>query len=530
LIINGLSINPMPSQIIILGMHRSGTSLAGQVLEALGFHFGPEDQAAAPKKDNPLGYWERKDVGLLNGRALAAQKATWEKVGKWQAGNLTPADREDFDRTARKIIAGYPEGKPWFMKDPRMCITLPLWEKHLEDPVYLFVYRDPVEIARSLWTRNHYTPKLVMALWERYLGDALNVTRGKKRVLLRYADLLEDPETTLSKLAAELRQLGTPPPCSVESAFKKIKVDRSLRHHQRDALKLEIPFTKSQELLNRQVQDGTAFDLNEPVDVSEANRRITGSQEIMVQGMTNGFTPADLETCTASSSNWSDAMESIEIVYLLHYHLKRAKTGAEAGADYVALTLFEWCQTLSQRNPLQSLHRKARRSLLDYLADPPVTLYRCIRRSPSTNQRWASELANTGKVLESLLEAYVLGKLTLQAGSADENEVLLQKALGAVQSSVVCLKQSLEKLPRPDDAARNHQEAVEKLRSWGLQLSARWPLGEARRKAVREFQSFRAENVKGVTWETRESERLELFLPILETAARKIANLLASCR
>ena len=43
-------------QIIVLGMHRSGTSIVARLLNMMGAYFAPEGAAMPPTLDNPKGY------------------------------------------------------------------------------------------------------------------------------------------------------------------------------------------------------------------------------------------------------------------------------------------------------------------------------------------------------------------------------------------------------------------------------------------------------------------------------------------
>src|ERR1700722_14451555 len=52
--------------ICVLGMHRSGTSVATRVLNLLGVFLGAEDHFVSPGPDNPKGFWEYQSIVDLN--------------------------------------------------------------------------------------------------------------------------------------------------------------------------------------------------------------------------------------------------------------------------------------------------------------------------------------------------------------------------------------------------------------------------------------------------------------------------------
>ena len=59
------------SPIIVLGMHRSGTSLLTRALMECGLYLGEEGDLVSPHEaDNPEGYWEHKQVVSINDRIL----------------------------------------------------------------------------------------------------------------------------------------------------------------------------------------------------------------------------------------------------------------------------------------------------------------------------------------------------------------------------------------------------------------------------------------------------------------------------
>ncbi len=64
--------------VIVLGMHRSGTSALAGMLSMLGVQFG--DSLMAPQADNSKGFWEHRDIVGLNDRILAAFDSSWDDV------------------------------------------------------------------------------------------------------------------------------------------------------------------------------------------------------------------------------------------------------------------------------------------------------------------------------------------------------------------------------------------------------------------------------------------------------------------
>src|ERR1700683_5721745 len=70
----------MPSSraVLVLGMHRSGTSALARGLQMLGVYLG--NHFISPNPDNPTGYWEDRNIFGLNERLLAVFGLKWEEV------------------------------------------------------------------------------------------------------------------------------------------------------------------------------------------------------------------------------------------------------------------------------------------------------------------------------------------------------------------------------------------------------------------------------------------------------------------
>jgi hypothetical protein len=74
--------------------------------------------------------------------------------------------------------------------------------------VFVHVVRDPHEVADSLAARNGLGRAHAFALWEQYTRAAFAASRGQLRLLVDYADLLDDPVALANRLHAELHAFG----------------------------------------------------------------------------------------------------------------------------------------------------------------------------------------------------------------------------------------------------------------------------------------------------------------------------------
>ncbi len=195
-------------QLVVLGMHRSGTSALTRVLNLMGCYAGDADAFNPVEPDNPKGYWERRDVWALNEELLAALDASWCRVGRLDLDELPDDRRASFERQAAEIVATLDRHRPWVIKDPRLCVLFPVWRAVLENPVCLIPRRSPLEIAASLATRDGFPIDVSLALWERYTRDALSHSEGLPRVFVDHAALIHRPLETARQLASDLAAVG----------------------------------------------------------------------------------------------------------------------------------------------------------------------------------------------------------------------------------------------------------------------------------------------------------------------------------
>ncbi|MBS0570186.1 MAG: sulfotransferase, partial [Proteobacteria bacterium] len=221
--------------VFVLGMHRSGTSALARVLGLMGADVGQaEELLPAHPVDNPKGYWERAEVNEINDALLAASGHKWNQVSGFDPSTIdaeaAQAATQRIGNLATRLNSG---GKPWIIKDPRLCLLLPQWLAASKGAACVVAVRDPREIAASLTAsaRGTFTSGFVLALWEKYLHTLLMGLAGRRAVFVSYADLLDQPASQCRRLLAALRNEGVEglrPPNETElSAF----LDPNLRHN-----------------------------------------------------------------------------------------------------------------------------------------------------------------------------------------------------------------------------------------------------------------------------------------------------------
>jgi hypothetical protein len=201
---------PAGPWVLVVGMHRSGTSAVTGALGQLGLSVPVREDRWGTTEDNP-DYWESAALGLFNEALLERLGGTWDAPPEcgagWESGPVL-AEEGIGDPAAAASIA-FPRAGPVVWKDPRVCLLLPYWLAHLPQPVAaVFIWRAPLPVARSLRTRDGMHLADGVALWERYNRAGLSGLLGVDTFVIGYESILDDPAGTIGQLAGWLGSLA----------------------------------------------------------------------------------------------------------------------------------------------------------------------------------------------------------------------------------------------------------------------------------------------------------------------------------
>ena len=198
---------PAGPWLLVLGMHRSGTSAITGALGALGFETpGQADRMDWPES-NPE-HWESSALAVFDEEMLARAGGSWDAPPELPSeGRPDPAPGRIVEAAAAARAAYQAEG-PLVWKDPRLCLLLPYWRQLLPAPLAaVLVWRSPLAVARSLRTRDGLALGSGVALWERYNRNALEHLTGVDTYVCSYEAVLEDPHTSFTAVAEWLAAL-----------------------------------------------------------------------------------------------------------------------------------------------------------------------------------------------------------------------------------------------------------------------------------------------------------------------------------
>ena len=223
--------------IIILGMHRSGTSALSGVLRLLGVELGSRLFQPEPGV-NDKGFWEHEEIVQTHDRLLLALDSNWDDVFPlpdkwWTSGAAAPYA----GKLNEILVREFSEATLWSVKDPRLCRLAPMWLELLAtlktDPMFVVMVRDPVEVALSLKKRDGFLEEKSYLLWLEHVCESIKWSRGYPRALLTYDRLLENWQSALAGVAADLSIHW---PRDLESAATDVQrfLEPGLRHHRAD--------------------------------------------------------------------------------------------------------------------------------------------------------------------------------------------------------------------------------------------------------------------------------------------------------
>jgi hypothetical protein len=195
---------------IVLGMHRSGTSmLSGLLVNGLGYNVGAP--LIGSKFDNKKGFFELIPVVLQNDEFFYLQDMYWASGIVAYNDTLALQHLKNGDakfekgRNALQFLNS-PNSVPYLQKDPRMCITLQTWIPLLNhEPAILFTYRHPVEVAMSLHKRERdISISQGLRIWIVYNMKAIQNSKGLCIVYTSNEAVIANPFSEVQRLSDEL--------------------------------------------------------------------------------------------------------------------------------------------------------------------------------------------------------------------------------------------------------------------------------------------------------------------------------------
>lgn len=193
--------------ILLLGMHRSGTSAATRLFNMLGADL--PTNLMEPQSDNPAGFWESSDIASLHDKLFLSLRTTWHDPlpvnPDWFSSNLAKCFE---DQLLELLWRDFEKSHLFIIKDPRICKLVPLWKNTLRrfdtEPRFVLLLRNPLEVAKSLQRRNGFTLDKGLFLWLVHTLLSERGTRGDVRSIISYEELLRDWKAVVESASENL--------------------------------------------------------------------------------------------------------------------------------------------------------------------------------------------------------------------------------------------------------------------------------------------------------------------------------------
>ena len=198
--------------VVVLGMHRSGTSAITRALQVLGVNLGGRLMEA--EYDNPTGFWEDLDIHNFHTELYRSLKMRWDRLSLLSADELAELRTNGMHQRAVDLIISKSDQRQHLgLKHPKMAKTFPFWSEVFPDagyyPKYLLAIRHPLSVARSLSKRNGIDKEYACLLWLSHVLPILNAPADAS-IVVDYDFLMEDPEREIGRIADRFKMKVDP--------------------------------------------------------------------------------------------------------------------------------------------------------------------------------------------------------------------------------------------------------------------------------------------------------------------------------
>lgn len=219
--------------ILVLGMHRSGTSALMGALKTAGVAVTRTPLQA--NDWNPKGYFESAPLNRVLDQLLAGANSWWHDWRQLDLRAVSPARYLELTERMKELVRNDFEGAPAFaIKDPRFCRMAPLAIEIVRSvdaqPAIVIPLRHPHAVCLSLNRRDAIPYDKAALIWLRHVIEAERATRDLPRVFTGMDDLIAAPGALLDRLAG---RFGLRLDLNSAQAEERLAafVDRTIVHH-----------------------------------------------------------------------------------------------------------------------------------------------------------------------------------------------------------------------------------------------------------------------------------------------------------
>jgi O-antigen biosynthesis protein len=191
--------------LLVLGMHRSGTSALTRGARVFGANFS--GRLVDAQIDNPKGFWEDADLMALHQEIFEALGMAWNRLTPVSPAEVRRLEALGFRGKAEQLLrtkmAG--GGDIHAFKHPRMAKLFPFWKEVFAtgdfEVICLLAVRNPLSVARSLTSRNGTGKTYSCLMWLSHVIPSLFVPDPSRAIVVDYDRLLTNPSVEIQRIA-----------------------------------------------------------------------------------------------------------------------------------------------------------------------------------------------------------------------------------------------------------------------------------------------------------------------------------------
>lgn len=197
----------MKTVFLVLGAQRSGTSVTSHVLSRFGIDFGKAEHFLQDNH-NPI-FFELRWVNHLNNELINALGYHYTDLFLPLEKDFAAIDTQEIEERLKRFIEKEWDEKPLVgIKDPRLSLTFPVWEKVLSKTYkirVIFVFRNPSGFLQSnkklFFNWEGWTDERHMNFWLQLNLSAIYLTRHDQVYYLNYDCLMANPLNEVEAMA-----------------------------------------------------------------------------------------------------------------------------------------------------------------------------------------------------------------------------------------------------------------------------------------------------------------------------------------
>lgn len=220
--------------VLILGMHRSGTSSFTKILNLMGVDLGTK--LIDPFDDNPKGFFEHEEIVNLNINFLESIGVDSNALVKNLPLNwFYDKEAKSFKEEVKNIIKkDFGSSKIFAIKDPRISLLIPVYLealKELDIEIFCIIAERKIQnVLSSLNKRNNLSFEEGLESYKKYYESIYLHTKNIPNLVLSYDDLIDDPESVIKTISKKITSLSS---CEYKKIKNKVEdfLDKKLRHY-----------------------------------------------------------------------------------------------------------------------------------------------------------------------------------------------------------------------------------------------------------------------------------------------------------